>query len=323
MFYTKKSLEEAVKTSGRKFEDALLVSQDRADRDGSFKGKKGFFFCGSTEEYLAQLRAGEHMHEVLPDRFETRCWVYADIDEASDADEEEKERKTREYVSKMVRAFTLSLEDVGRSVQVLTSHSPTKLSVHVLVYIESFPAEVAVRMERVDASVPWDPSVYSMFRSYRAAYHRKGGKDFRLVPWGGSSVEMEDHLVRILPGDRRQPVTKLSAVAIPPNKKELLERKRKAPREGGDPCRSEMIERIRGTDLLGVIKVDSVEQVIGEASKKNDRMFAYVERGFTCPFKGEPHRSNRGYVVVEGGVASLRCLAPGCRGKSVDLRDKK
>lgn len=321
MFFTKRALQEAVKARGGRWEDSLLVSQDRADRDGSYKGKKGFFFCGSRREYLAQLQAGEHMHEILPDRFETRCWVYADIDEACDAGDEEKERMTREYVGKMARAFTLSLDDVGRSIQVLTSHSPTKLSVHVLVYIESFPAEVEVRMERVDASVPWDRSVYSMFRSYRAAYHRKGGKDFRLVPWGGSSVEMEDHLVRILPGDRRKPVTKLSAVSIPPKKKERLEKKRKAPREGGDPCRAEAIARVAGTNLLDVIKVGSLEEAIGAVSKKSDRMFAYVERGFTCPFKGEPHRSNRGYVVVDGGGVTFRCLAPGCKGKFAELND--
>lgn len=326
MFYTKKDLEAAVKAAGQDLGDSLLVSQDLSNKDGTFSGKKAFFFCKDTEQYLAKLAPGgkEHMHEVLADKFSTRCWVYMDIDEACDGDAEAKEAKTADYVYKAAKAFCLTLKDVGRNIQVLTSHAPHKLSIHVVIYIASFPAEVAVHMERVDKSVPWDPSVYSMFRSYRAPYHRKGGKEFRLVPWRSSSTEIKDHLIRILPDDHRVPVTKLQSVSIPEPKRKAL---RKQARDHSksldeDPCRNEIVKVVAETNLLDVIKVKSLDIAVGSAKRKGDTMYAYVERGFKCPFKGDSHRSNRGFVMVENDSILFRCLSPACRGRKVELHKK-
>lgn len=321
MFYTKRDLEKAVSAAGASLAEALIVSQDRPNADArTFSGKKQFFFCRDAAEYLERLQSGEHMHEVLADKFQTRSWVYMDIDEECAGDAEAKERKTMDYVRKVARAFTLSLEDVGTSIQVLTSHAPHKLSVHVVIYIASFPAEVAVHMERVDKSVPWDPSVYSMFRSYRAPYHRKGGKEFRLIPWRLSSSEMADHLIRILPGDHRRAVTKLSAVSIPEPRRRALELRRREPRAAGDPCRAEAIALLAGTNLARVIKSESLERSIGSASRKAGTVFAYIERGFACPFKGDSHRSNRAFVTVAPGApACFRCLSPACRGRALVL----
>lgn len=315
MFYTKAKLEKAITEAGQRLEDALVVSVDLPERNtlDTFKGKKGFYFCRDKEEYLARLQDGEHRHEVLPDKYETKCFVYMDIDEACDGDETTKEQKTRTYVRKVLDAFALAPKDVGKSVQVLTSHAPHKLSIHVVIYIESFPAEVEVRMERVDKSVPWDPSVYSMFRSYRAPYHRKGGKPYRLRPWGNSSERMEDHLIRILPEDPREPVKKLPSINIPEKKKEKLQKRRRAPRGEDDPCRNEVMERLAETRLLEQIGAESFDRVLGASSKKKDCMYVYINNGHVCPIKKAPHSSNRAYVRITGDSITYHCLAPSCK----------
>ena len=323
MFYTKKDLEAAVQGAGADLGSALIVSQDLSNKDGSFSGKKCFYFCKDTRDYLSKLSPdkGEHMHEVLADKFSTRCWVYMDIDEACDGDDEAKEAKTVDYVYKVAKAFCLTLSAVGRNMQVLTSHAPKKLSIHVVIYIESFPAEVAVHMERVDKSVPWDPSVYSMFRSYRAPYHRKGGKEFRLVPWRSSSSDIKDHLIRILPDDHRIPIRKLQSVSIPLPKQKTLKTQMKNHTKSldEDPCRNEIIKVVAETNLLDVIKVQTLDIAVGSAKRKGGAMYAYVERGFTCPFKGDSHKSNRGFVILENESISFRCLSPACRGKKIEL----
>lgn len=115
LFYTKKELVAEADARGIQLHDALIVSEDVPERCAGgalgmprvFKGKKRFWLCDSPAEYIKLIEKGEHCNEVLPDRTKTPCFVYMDIDEASEHGEADKEAKTKSYVRKVLNAFAL------------------------------------------------------------------------------------------------------------------------------------------------------------------------------------------------------------------------
>jgi hypothetical protein len=330
-FFTKRDLVAEIQARNQEVHEALIVSEDVPERDqpGVFKGKKKFWLCSGPEEYVKLLETGNHLNEVLPDRFKTACYVYMDVDEACEGDETVKDRKTHAYVRKVLNAFSIGNEHVGKSVQVLTSHTPTKVSIHILVNIRSCPAEVLGIMGMVSKTVPWDESVYSMFRSFRAINQSKGGKPYKLRPWGQSSMETRDHIVRILPGDTRMLIELKDRIArqIQHNtgetswkcgQKRIGSKNRSTNNEEESKmARDELMRDLQCTGFLKSIKAPDIESALGRASRRDFATFVYVNSGFTCLFKKEPHRSNNGYLMkdCEGNI-TYKCLSPKCFGKS-------
>lgn len=217
----------------------------------------------------------------------------------------------------------------------MTSHTPVKISIHILINIVSFPEEVLARMRRVHKSVPWDESVYSVFRSFRAINQSKGGRPYRLTPWGNSSKNTIDHIVRLLPGDTRPIITAQRSIHLKrplycenttsnPGQPKSMKRRLvgEEPSESEDTAvRQEMAKVLSDTKLLKSVGGKSMDEVLGRAKKKGDFLFVYINNGYTCLFKKEPHKSNQAYAVMHAdGTVIYRCLSPKCRGEKFVVR---
>jgi hypothetical protein len=183
-------------------------------------GAKKFCRFATPADGLGFLEAnrGGPYYEVLED-VNLPCKLYLDVDrpdklyKCSDVAVETIDA-VYTYFEKVLRV-KLNLQ-MGRNVNVSKAPTDKKTSVHVVFSIKmpsvaahrAFTrALVAFVLQKphcwpelvADDKCVIDEAVYTQFRSYRATFMVKKGRDNPLTPFSGSSMEMKDHLVGYYP----------------------------------------------------------------------------------------------------------------------------
>lgn len=313
---------------------AMVLSKDIPHGAGS----KTFLKTFAPAAYVLTLRNEPGVYEVIPDAREL-TYVFFDFDLSipdggSGWGSGGGRCLTSEVVSAGLEPFGLGIDSLGSRAQACVAHGLAKFSVHLKVNClvrfgdtEALSRKVSERVEeRTGVSASVDTGVYTPFRSVRVLYSSKEGSNRPLVPWGGSSRHLEDHLVRVYPWNPQEaaPPPKILPQPLPPPS-----RRGAGALAGwrGDGCgdseyAAHLLRRaadnsglpaalgLRGGDSL---LFDSIRSGAGRVS-------AFVSRRcpHDCPFKGGAHRSNRGLVSASWstGTVAYRCTDPECAGMS-------
>jgi len=221
-YNSKESLLKDVKVSPSTY----LISKDVC---ASAKNFAVFITGKDIVTYIKSLKT-PHIHEIVYETTNYPCYLYFDLDREVDF------TITDDYLETIVNKFlfiiTSFIKDIynqdinltiGENMQVSYSKSPSKLSLHIKINIifdhvnimrnfidnldqymcsnkyvsRDYTSEFYYHKEGIHTPII-DKTVYSNFRSFRTLTSSKLLKiDYPLIPWGNSSQNIEDHLIRV------------------------------------------------------------------------------------------------------------------------------
>jgi len=214
--------------NNKQTDDIWIVSKDIQED----KGTKAFTWLTNENKNIFFKLAKEtdndntHFYEVIENKHNTPVYIFMDIDKPK---YEGIQLNDQQFIDLLCNKFQLFLEiyyqlniifELGKNIHVATSHSPKKISYHVKINIEcenAYNVELIIKdfikfmhtfnRNNADEVAAFcsqdksiiDTSVYSKFRSFRLLYSSKLKKDigYKLIPFGKSSKEIQDHLVCI------------------------------------------------------------------------------------------------------------------------------
>jgi len=223
-YYTKGKLLEAIQVVSNQ---TYLASVDSKYDSGTKKFT--VFSCGKDIVAYIESLKNPHVNEVIYDTQNYPCYLYFDLDQKVPYVVTPEIYGT--IVERFVMIFTKFLKDIyhqeirleiGKNMHIAYTKSPHKISLHIKMNIV-FPNLQAIKIlvtnldkymcsqntSEEDRAIFYayennkyipliDQSVYGNFRSYRTLLSSKwkqGG--LPLLPWGNSSIKVEDHLVRV------------------------------------------------------------------------------------------------------------------------------
>ena len=286
-------------------------------KDINSRGVKSYTKFETYSDYITYLKNNKrsNLNEII-ETTNDRVYMYMDIDRYLTENEGNITTQIITAVISTLQTFLRKrykrhIEFIpGESIEICTASTDTKCSAHIKTNIAFRTVEehkiftmglvryiiengieelLYERDGRRECVV--DGSVYTNFRSYRCLYMSKYGKENYLMPYGGSSDKIEDHLVNYRPGLTKEPVFELEITdsTVP---RPITNRTIQQNREDIDITEYNRIANDKRIQtLLGIRRIR-----IGNIIERDGVARMEVVNKPICPYGNRVHRSNRLYI---------------------------
>ena len=327
--------------------NALIVSRDVDHFSG--RARKEFRVCKDWKEYIGLLLWSPfpHLYEFFP---MDCCFVnfYADHDcKTSDSRGMSLDDFGWALFGLHSKHFGLSEDSLGKEINISESCIDTKMSFHVTVRRKMTVHEAKAHAQKIndecqDTRLVCDLAVYNTRnQQFRAIGSSKIGRRKNLRPWGASSQDHTEHIVRI-PGYSADRLKESHAASGSMRRPIYIcsSDKRSLGTTRGDDGKQLVSRIFRRLSSCGVDKALGSEfginnffpeQLQCECADDGSETYRFYidgsqKRGgfVVCPFAKRVHRGNRLSVCMRRrGGTEIRCMDPECSLKSMTFHPMK